>query len=119
MSAKREQFLKVVGQSWSVAAAAHELGVSRSSADYRRNSYRATRTDGTVVVLAALTLAPKPVPARFFSQAKRSWTADDLRTGRSLRALAALLGRSPSTISRALPAVLPGRRSRQLVHETI
>ena len=31
MSAKREQFLKMIGQGWAVAAAARELGVSRSS----------------------------------------------------------------------------------------
>jgi hypothetical protein len=32
-SAKREQFLKMNGQGWSVAAAAQEFGVSRSSAN--------------------------------------------------------------------------------------
>ena len=100
MSAKREQFLKMVGQGWSVAAAARELGISRSSANNWKNGYRVARTDGTVVVFEALTPTPQPISARFLSQEERLVIADEFRAGASLRAIAALLGRVPSTISR-------------------
>ncbi|GEO97450.1 IS30 family transposase [Kocuria turfanensis] len=100
MSAKREQFLKMIGQGWSVAAAARELGVSRSSANNWKNGYRVARPDGTVVVFEPLTPAPQPISARFLSQEERLMIADELRAGTSLRGIAALLGRAPSTISR-------------------
>lgn len=100
MSAKREQFLKMIGQGWSVAAAARELGVSRSSANNWKNGYRVIRTDGTVVTFEALTPAPQPISARFLSQQERLVIADELHAGRSLRSIATLLGRAPSTIAR-------------------
>jgi len=100
MSAKREQFLKMIGQGWSVAAAARELGTTRSSANNWKNGYRLTRTDGTVVVFEALTPTPQPVSARFLSQEERLVIADELCTGTSLRGIATQLGRAPSTISR-------------------
>ncbi|MFE7630123.1 helix-turn-helix domain-containing protein [Kocuria sp. NPDC057446] len=100
MSAKREQFLKMIGQGWSVAAAARELGISPSSANNWKNGYRVARTDGTVVVFEPLTPTPQPISARFLSQEERLVIADEFRAGASLRTIAALLGRPPSTISR-------------------
>ncbi|MFC4905545.1 helix-turn-helix domain-containing protein [Kocuria oceani] len=101
MSAKREQFLEMIGQGWAVAAAARELGVSRSSADNWKNGYRVARPDGTVVVFQALTPSLQPGSAPFLlQQEERLVIAEVFRAGASLRTIAALLGRAPSTSSR-------------------
>ena len=101
MSTKREQFLKMLGQGWALAAAVRELGVSHNLANNWKNGYPVARPDVTMVVFEALTPAPQPGSARFFLQ-ERLVIADELRTVTSVWDIATLLGRSPSTTSREI-----------------
>lgn len=101
-SLARKRFLELMAQGWP-AAAAREVGVSRSTAHIWRHGTTVRRKDGTVKILAPLQpLASRTISARFLSEPERLQIADLASKGAGPRAIAAVLGRSPSTISREL-----------------
>ena len=103
LSAKRQRFVELRERGWSTAAAAREVGVSRSTgANWSRGykTYRRGQVTGFVPPLERL--AVRGISARFLSQDERIEIADLRRAGMSMRQIAVRLGRAPSTISREL-----------------
>lgn len=100
-SGKREQFMRLLSKGWGVAAARREVGVSRTTGNRWKNGYNLYRRGELVGFVAALDpVAERRISARFLSAEERVEIADRLRAGESIRAIAAALGRAPSTISR-------------------
>jgi len=95
--------MQLLARGWTSAAARREVGISRSGAANWRRGYKVYR-DGVVIKvvppLDPLTVAP--ISPRFLSQHERIEIADLRRAGLSVRAIAAKVGRSPSTVSREL-----------------
>jgi transposase, IS30 family len=103
MSAKRARFMELRARGWSVRAAVREVGVSRTCGANWSRGYKAYRNGEVVGFVAPLDhLAVREVSVRYLSQEERFTIADRGRTGSSIRAIAAELGRAPSTISREL-----------------
>jgi transposase, IS30 family len=103
LSAKRQRFLQLRQQGWSIRAAAREAGVSRASGNRWSTGYKTYRHGQvTGFVLALDPRALRQVSARFLSQDERVQIADLRQAGLSIRQIAGQLGRAPSTISREL-----------------
>ncbi|MBN9374129.1 MAG: IS30 family transposase [Cellulomonas sp.] len=102
-SAKQAQFFRLLARGWTAAAARREVGISRSTSRNWRNGFKVYR-DGEVIgfVPPVDRLTASPITSRFLSQHERIEIADLHRAGKSVRAIAAELGRSPSTVSREL-----------------
>jgi len=47
-SAKRQRFLQLLAQGWTLAAARREVGISRATSHNWRNGHTVRRKDGTV-----------------------------------------------------------------------
>ena len=102
-STKRQRFMELRARGWSILAAAREVGVSRTSGANWARGYKTYRNGEVVGFVAPLDhLAVREVSARYLSQDERFLIADLQREGASIRAIAAELGRAPSTISREL-----------------
>lgn len=102
-SAKRQRFMELRARGWSVRAAAREVGVSRSAGTNWSRGYKTYRNGVVVGFVAPLDrLAVREVSVRYLSQDERIEIADLRQAGLSQRAIAARLGRAPSTISREL-----------------
>lgn len=102
-SAKRQQFLKLLARGWTLAAARREVGVSRATGHNWRNGHTVRLKDGTVHFVPPLDpLTTKVISSRFLAEAERIEIADRRHTGETVRAIAAAIGRSPSTVSREL-----------------
>jgi transposase, IS30 family len=103
LSAKRQRFLQLREQGWSIRGAAREAGVSRASGTRWSTGYKTYRHGVVTGFVPALDpRAMRPVSARFLSQDERVEIADLRHAGLSIRQIAARLGRAPSTISREL-----------------
>ena len=103
LSAKRQRFLQLRQQGWSIRAAAREAGVSRASGNRWSSGYKTYRHGQVTGFVPALDpRAMRRISARFLSQDERVEIADLRRAGWSIRQIAAQLGRAPSTISREL-----------------
>lgn len=102
-SAKRARFMQLRGQGWSIAAAAREVGASRTAGQNWTNGYKSYR-DGAVVgyVPALVPREVRQISGRFLSEDERVRIADLHHAGARMREIAKMLGRSPSTISREL-----------------
>lgn len=102
-SANRERFMRLREQGWSIAAAAREVGVSRTAGYNWSRGYKTYR-DGAVVgfVPALQPREVRTVSARYLSQDERIRIADMRHDGRTVREIGAMLGRSPATVSREL-----------------
>lgn len=102
-SAKRERFMQLRGQGWSTAAAAREVGVSRTAGHNWVHGYKSYRDGAVVGFVPALDRREvRQISSQFLSQDDRVRIADLRLEGASMREIAATLGRSPSTISREL-----------------
>lgn len=102
-SGKREQFMRLLSKGWSVASARREVGVSRTTGNRWKNGYNLFHQGELVGFVPALDpVVERRISARFLSADERVDIGDRLRAGESIRAIAAALGRSPSTISREL-----------------
>lgn len=101
--AKREAFVKLMAEGVSVSQAARTLGISRHTAKVWRHGRR-IKSGGRVLELPPVIGAPavRTYSARYLSEDERIRLADLRREKRSMREIATLLGRSPSTISREL-----------------
>lgn len=88
---------------WSILAAAREVGISRTTGNNWARGYKTYRRGMPVGFVAPLErLAVRQISGRFLSQEERIEIADLHRAGVSVRRIAALLGRAPSTVSREL-----------------
>ena len=95
--------MELRARGWSVRAAAREVGVSRSSGTNWARGHNVYRNGVGVGFVAPLDrLAVRQISPRYLSQDERIEIADLRKSGLSLRAIAARLGRAPSTISREL-----------------
>jgi transposase, IS30 family len=102
-SAKRQQFLKLLAQGWTAAAARREVGVSRATSHNWRRGHKVRLKDGTVRFVAPLDpLTTKEISPRFLSEAERVEIADRRRAGETMQTIADAIGRSISTVSREL-----------------
>lgn len=102
-SGKRQRFTVLRARGWSILAAAREVGVSRTSGANWARGYKTYRDGEVVGFVAPLDhLAVREVSTRYLSQHERFLVADLRREGASIRAIAAELGRAPSTVSREL-----------------
>jgi len=103
MSLARRRFMELLAQGWSVRGAARELGISRSAANIWKNGTTVRLKDGTVKVVPPLEpLGLRPISPRFLSEEERIQIADLASQGNGPTAIAAVLGRAASTISREL-----------------
>jgi transposase, IS30 family len=103
LSAKRQRFLQLREQGWSIRGAAREAGVSRASGNRWSTGYKTYRhglVTGFVPALDPRTM--RQISAQFLSQDERVEIADLRQAGMSIRRIAEQLGRAPSTISREL-----------------
>ena len=102
--AKRELFARLIGEGVSLSQAAREVGINRRTGKRWRNGRVLRYADGRVLNLAPVINVPevKAYSARYLSEDERIRLADLRREKRSMREIAVLLGRSPSTISREL-----------------
>ena len=102
-SAKRQQFLKLLAQGWTAAAARREVGISRATCHNWRRGHTVRLKDGTVRFVPPLDpLTTKAISPLFLSEAERIEIADRRRTGETVRAIADAINRAPSTVSREL-----------------
>lgn len=85
------------------------VGISRSSGTRWRHGHSVVLKSGDIKKVAPIShQRPVDIPARLLSELERITIADLLHAGRSIRAIATELGRSPSTVS---------RETRRNVHE--
>jgi IS30 family transposase len=102
-SAKRQRFMRLRQQGWSIRAAARAAGVSRASGNRCSSGYKTYRHGQVTGFVPALDpRAMREISARFLSQDERVEIADPRQEGLSIRQIAARLGRAPSTICREL-----------------
>jgi transposase, IS30 family len=94
---ERETYLALVAQGVGTADACRIVGINRRTGHRWRHG-RASQAGRKAERLPPA--RPAACPGRFLSPQERIAVADLLRAGRSLRSIAAELGRSPSTISR-------------------
>lgn len=102
MSAERARYVKLWRQGWNNSEICREIGIRRKLSNNWRNGWK-SRDPATGKVrfyppideVRVSTISP-----RYLSEDERVRIADLLKTGATIRRIAAELGRSPSTISR-------------------
>ena len=102
LTSQRDQYLALMRQGLSNAAASRIVDVNRKTGHRWRYGRAVTTRTGEVRTYPAITSPPPPVSARYLSEAERISIADGLIHGLSLRMIAAEIGRAPSTISREI-----------------
>jgi transposase, IS30 family len=111
LSAKRQRFMALRAQGWSIRGAAREVGISRSAAANWTRGYTVYRGGVAVRFVEPLDrLEVRQVCARYLSQEERIEIADLHREGVGVREIARRVDRSPSTISRELKRNRTGGR---------
>jgi len=117
-AAARERFLELIESGWSAARAAREVGVHvRTARDWRDGIRKIgntrVRADGTVIayggsgrytqsVNTTVAGAPAVISNRYLSLPDRLVIADGLLNGLTLTAIAALIGKHKSAVSREI-----------------
>lgn len=95
--------MELRGRGWTIAAAAREVGVSRTAANNWTRGYKVYRKGQIIGVVAPLDrLATREISSRYLSQNERIEIADLRHAGLSIRKIAEELGRAASTVSREL-----------------
>ena len=90
-----------MAKGWSNSAACREVGVfRRTGTKWLHGSWRISSSGERYFVAPLQSTIPRPVSGRYLSVDERITIADGIRAGRSVRMLAAELGRAPSTVSR-------------------
>ena len=112
LTSQRDRYIRLMAQGMSNSAACRIVGVNRKTGSRWRYGRSITNRVGEVRTYPSITRPADPVSARFLSEAERVAIADGLVRRRSIRALAAELGRAPSTVSREV------RRNRDVETET-
>ncbi len=102
LTSQRDQYRALMQQGMSSAAACRVVGVNRKTGHRWRHGRAVTMRTGEIRTYPAITGPPAPVSPRYLSEAERVSIADGLTLGLGIRAIAAGLGRAPSTISREI-----------------
>jgi IS30 family transposase len=111
LSAKRQRFMELRAQGWSIRGAAREVGISRSAAANWTRGYTVYRDGVAVRFVEPLDrLEVREISARYLSQQERIEIADLHHEGVGVREISRRVGRSPSTISRELKRNRTGGR---------
>lgn len=98
---KRRQYFALMAQGWNNSAACREVGITRRSGTKWRYGYtRVNRVGQKYLVPPLDALLTKPTSGRYLTEDERVTIADGVHAGRTIRAIAADLGRAPSTVSR-------------------
>ena len=100
LTSQRDQYRALMQQGMSNAEACREVGVNRKTGHRWRYGRAVITRTGEIRTYAAITGPPAPVSPRYLSEAERVSIADGLTLGLGIRAIAAGLGRAPSTVSR-------------------
>lgn len=97
----RTKSAQLMRQGISNAEACRTLNINRRTGMRGRHGRTVTDTRGRATPYAPISLkAPPTISSRYLSEGERIQIADALQIGRSLRQIAAEMGRSPSTVSR-------------------
>lgn len=97
----RTKYAQLMSQGISNAEACRTLHINRRTGSRWRHCRTATDARGRTTTYAPVSLkAPPTISSRYLSEGERIQIADALQVGKSLRQIAAELGRSPSTVSR-------------------
>lgn len=101
---KRDSLAELLSRGFSLSEAARTVGVNRRTAKRWRNGRSIKYSDGRVLKLLPVISAAhqKEYSPRYLSEDERLRLADLRREKRTMREIARLLGRAPSTISREL-----------------
>ncbi|WP_026120892.1 IS30 family transposase [Nocardiopsis potens] len=100
LSEERGLYLRLMRQGLTNAEACRTLGINpRTGRRWRNGRAPSGRSAGAPPITAA---PPPPGPSRYLRESDRIHIADRLREGATVRAIAAELGRSPSTVSREI-----------------
>jgi transposase len=102
---KREQFARLIAQSFSNSEACRIVGINRRTGKRWRHGRTITTRDGRKRHYAPVVGAGavrREISPRYLSEDERVRIADLRRAGAGVRAIAEQAGRSPSTISREL-----------------
>jgi IS30 family transposase len=91
-----------MAQGMNNSAACREVGINRRTGTRWRYGRTVTSADGESRSYPPLAAPKHVVSARYLSEDERITVADEHRTGSSIRTIAALLDRAPSTISREI-----------------
>ena len=103
LSRKRQRFMELRAQGWSIRGAAREVGVSRTAANNWSRGYTVYRDGAAVRFVEPLDrLAVRQISARYLSEQERIEIADLHHEGIGVREIAHRIGRAPSTVSREL-----------------
>ncbi|MYW89633.1 IS30 family transposase, partial [Amycolatopsis rubida] len=98
LAAERRRYFDLVADGVGTVEACRRVGVDRRTGHYWRHG-RPSRARANA---APRRSRPEPGPGRFLTVDERIAIADGLAAGRSRRAIAAELGRSPSTVAREI-----------------
>ena len=97
----RSKYARLMSQGISNAEACRILNVNRRTGMRWRHGRTVKNAQGRETTYAPISLkAPTTISSRYLSEGERIKIADALQAGKSLRQIAAGLGRSPSTVSR-------------------
>ena len=99
---ERDLYIGLMRQGMSNAEACRIVGVHIRTGYRWRDGRSITLRTGEIRTYPAITGPTRPVSARFLSEAERVTIADGLVQQQSIRAIAAGLGRAPSTVSREI-----------------
>jgi transposase, IS30 family len=102
-NAARAHYDQLMKQGMGNSEACRIVGISRSSGTRWRHGHSVVLKSGDIKRIAPIShQRPVVISARFLSESERITIADLLHAGRSIRAIATELGRSPSTVSREI-----------------
>jgi IS30 family transposase len=102
LTSQRDQYRALMRLGWNNSAACRAVGVNRKTGHRWRYGRAVTTCRGEVRTYPAITVLPDPASPRYLSESERVSIADGLVGGLSIRAIAAGLGRAPSTVSREI-----------------
>ena len=100
LTSERDRYLDLMAQGMSNSAACRIVGVNRRTGTRWRYGRSITDRTGRTRNYPSISRPVRPVSARYLSEAERIAIADGLIRCRSIRDIAAELGRAPSTVSR-------------------
>jgi IS30 family transposase len=103
LTAQRELFARLIGQGMSNSEACRQVGVNRRTGTRWRLGRRIPNASGAGLQYPpVITCEPRPISRRYLCEEERGVIADLHRACATVREIAVVLGRSPSTVSREL-----------------